>query len=149
MTYWTRHAWRGFSTLVAILCVVTIGMIAFLLTRLPPVPATSGSAPGGGIEYKDLISIVLTALSAMIALLAFFIAAFAFWGFSYIEKKLIKVAKKAADKAAREVAEPVASRATAAYLVRSRQNEDGVLTSTGTDPEGDYGIAAGKDNGAG
>lgn len=140
MNYWRQHAWRGFSAFVAILCIVAIGMMTFLLTRLPAVPATPQNAPGGLIEYKDLISIILTALSAMIALLAFFIAVFAFWGYSHIKAQLVE----AAEKVARDVSEPAANRAARSYLRRQQQNEDGEI---GIQNDDDYGKAAGQDDG--
>lgn len=74
------------------------------------------------IEYKDFISIVLTALAVIIAALTVFVAVAAIWGFTALREEARATAERVATstasgtaerlatKIAREVAESVAAR---------------------------------------
>lgn len=53
-----------------------------------------------GIEYKDLITIILTAIAVLLASVTIFVALMAIWGYTSI--------REAAEKSAREVATDVA-----------------------------------------
>lgn len=59
-----------------------------------------------GIEYKDFVSILLTAVIVMVALAALFVGAAAVWTY----KEGMELIRTTADKAAREVATSVATR---------------------------------------
>ena len=61
------------------------------------------------IEYKDLITIILTALAVLLAAVTLFVAAMAIWGYNSIRDESVKAAKKAAEAEARIVATNVAS----------------------------------------
>lgn len=71
---------------------------------------TSGGPIGhGGIEYKDFISIILTALAALLAILAIFIGALAIWGYTTIKQAAIDAAIPAAEAKADESAKVIAA----------------------------------------
>jgi hypothetical protein len=59
-----------------------------------------------GLEWKDFVTILLTALAVMIALSAIFVAGAAVWTY----KEAMEIVRVTADKAAREVAGPIAAR---------------------------------------
>ena len=67
----------------------------------------SGSPASGAhptVEYKDFVSILLTALGVMIALAAVAAALAAVWGFEFLRKEMHKIAAEtAADVAKKEV----------------------------------------------
>lgn len=73
-----------------------------------------------GIEYKDLVTIILTAIAVLLAAVTLFVAAMAIWGYNSIREESVKAAVKAADAKAAEiaknVAESVASREAIAML---------------------------------
>lgn len=61
------------------------------------------------VDYKDFVSLLLTALGLMIAIGAFFIAVFAFWGY----REATELVKRTAEEVAKaEVAEQVPSLVT-------------------------------------
>ena len=59
-----------------------------------------------GIEYKDLITIILAALAVILAAVTIFIAVMAVWGYNAIRES----AEKAAREVAKDVAQTVAAR---------------------------------------
>jgi TRAP-type C4-dicarboxylate transport system permease small subunit len=130
--------WRGFQAFLACLNVAVILTGAFLFykggwTLTPGNPA---------IEYKDFISIVLTALSLLVTILGAFIAILAVFGFNEIRKEARRIAKIAAVQAAEKEGtisgEKAAIQAALAYLKQAVPEQvDG----------DDYGKAAGKDQG--
>ncbi len=93
------------------------------------------------IEYKDFLSIILTALAIMLAILGTFLAALAVLGFEAIRTEARKIAKdeacKAATLEARVVAGEVAPKAVNEYLKQVVPTKQ---------PPYDYGRAAGEDN---
>jgi predicted membrane protein len=83
------------------------------------------------IEYKDFISILLTGLAVMIAVMTVFLAGAAIWGYERIRKEAREVAEKEAQKVASAVATRVArdtprSETTAedANLIAEAEDED-------------------------
>ena len=66
------------------------------------------------LEYKDLITIILTAIAVLLAGVTIIIALLAVWGYSSIRESVVKTAQEAAEQAARDtarsIAEPVAAR---------------------------------------
>jgi hypothetical protein len=65
---------------------------------------------GQGIEYKDFISILLTALAVMIAAATILLATAAIWGFTALREEARSSAEKEASRVARDIAESVATR---------------------------------------
>lgn len=131
--------WRGFQAFLACLNVAVISIGIFLFykggwTLTPGDPA---------IEYKDFISIVLTALSLMVTILGAFIAILAVFGFNEIRKEARRIATRIAKAEAVQVAtkegkvagEGAAIQAAIAYLKQAVPSMD----------DGDYGKAAGED----
>ncbi len=88
--------------------------------------------PSNGIEYKDLVSLLLAALSAMIAVLTIFLAVAALWGYTALKEGAHKVAAQEA----RDVAATVALRAVAAREAQATPRLGG---------GDDYGAAAAQD----
>jgi hypothetical protein len=81
---------------------ITTLLIYFLWSnRWPPIKEADG------IEYKDFISILLTALGVMIAAATILIATAAIWGFAVLREEARSSAERTAAKVAREVAESV------------------------------------------
>lgn len=62
------------------------------------------------IEYKDFVSIAMTALSVQLALFALFASVLAIWGFTSAKEQVKKWAEDVARDTATEVARPVAAR---------------------------------------
>jgi hypothetical protein len=56
------------------------------------------------LEYKDFVSILLTALGVMIAVAALFVAFFAIWGYKSAKELISEIAEKAARDTAQSVA---------------------------------------------
>lgn len=73
-----------------------------------------GSPGGAPLEYKDFISIILSALAVMLAALTLFVAVAAIWGFAALREEARssaeQEARETATKVATEVAESVAAR---------------------------------------
>lgn len=125
---------RGFLAFSALMSLSAIVAVGFLVWKGGWQPASGNS----GIEYKDFVSIVLSALSLMIAVLGASLAALAVYGFEVIRKGAYRIAADKAEKVAKGVAEAtaetVAARAAQAYLEQAGVGK----------PDGDdYGKAAG------
>lgn len=113
-----------------------------------PVWPFQPKTPSSSVEYKDFVSIVLTAASLMIALLAFALAALAIWGYREIRSQLLKAAIKSARRNARIEARlqtpPIARRAAidwlqAANIAPTSLSEDAVkrlVEGAGAEGEG-------------
>ena len=104
----------------------------------PPQPSASAT-----VEYKDFVSIILTALGVMIAILAAIFAIAAIWGWGTLEREVLKAAVERAENAALKEAGAVAERVAikvATTLIDQKVNED---------DSGDYGEAAGGNGNAG
>ena len=63
-----------------------------------------------GIEYKDLISIILSVLAVILGALTIFVAVLAIWGYNSIREESFRAAGVAAEATARKVAEEVTPR---------------------------------------
>ena len=96
----------------------------WLTPEMPPSnwPFQSKPVPAS-VEYKDFVSLVLTATNLMIALLAFALAALAIWGYREIRSQLLRAAIKSARRNARTEARlqapPIARRAAIEWLQTS------------------------------
>lgn len=86
------------------------------------------TTPPKGWEYKDLLTIILTALTALLAGLAIFIGVLAIWGYNSIRDAAERAAERAADaraeRTARTVAETVATRVAEEVATRSAPLQD-------------------------
>lgn len=86
--------------------------------------ATRGiSPPPIGWEYKDLLTIILTALAALLAAIAIFIGILAIWGYASIRDAAMRAAESKAEEIAIRVSEPVATRVAEA-AVRATAGDD-------------------------
>lgn len=142
--------WRGVQVFFGIL---NAAILAFFLYWL----AHNGwrSPDSTGIEYKDLVAILLTALGVMIAVLTLFLAVAAIWGYAQLKEEAKRKAKEKARQKATEVATRVAEKVArevaekAAVFPARRAAEEFVSADAGEMDEGeDYGKAAGGDDGA-
>jgi len=75
----------------------------------------------GGIEFKDLITIILTAIAVLLAAVTIFIGVLAVWGYSSIREAATKIAQETADHVARQVAETRATDVAGSVAVRAAQ----------------------------
>jgi hypothetical protein len=92
---------------------ILFGMNALLLGGFVLFIAFRGVSPvHDGIEYKDLIAIILSAVAVLLAAVTIFVAVVAIWGYNSIREESIN----AAVKAARDVAQTTASREALAVL---------------------------------
>lgn len=103
---WIR-AFYFCSTLFNVGLAITVGYL--LWTRSPIVAAEHQS-----IEYKDFVSILLTALAVMVAVVTLLVAALAIWGFGAIREdvrgRAAREARREANRIAKDVAGAVAAR---------------------------------------
>jgi hypothetical protein len=90
-----------------VLCNVALGILVlyFLSRGYQPPPKASQT-----IEYKDFISILLTGLAVMIAVMTVFLAAAAIWGYERIRRDVLVAAEVEARKVATAVSTVVATR---------------------------------------
>jgi hypothetical protein len=94
------------------------------------------------VEYKDFISILLTALAVMIAILATTFAIAAVWGYAALKEEVVKASKAEAREAAQ-----VEARTTADVVAMRVARELAQQTLPGEAATGeDYGRAAGGQN---
>src|SRR4051812_24815690 len=85
-------AWRAVNALVMLFCIATMMMLLAYFGK----NGVASSQPSQGLEYKDFIAILLTALGVMIAVAALAIAMLAIWGFEAGRKLLLESAQAAA-----------------------------------------------------
>ena len=116
--------WR--SCVIGLLLVIggLLATISILQWQSHPVFVDSGK-DSEGVEYKDLVVIILTALGVMIAVATIVLAALAIWGFSTLREEASRIAREVAPAAAREAAEPVAARTATDYLQMRGFGEQG------------------------
>lgn len=101
------------------------------------------------VEYKDFVSVLLTAIGVMIAVLAAIFAIAAIWGWGTLERQVVTAAADRAEKEARDVMSAALKRAEEIALAEAERVATIVATtlidqkSTGND-SGDYGLAAGR-----
>jgi hypothetical protein len=108
--------WNAFITTLLLITIALLITVLWFQFHGHPV-LLPGAKDAEGIEYKDFISILLTALAVMIAVATILLAALALWGFGALKDEARGVAKSVAERTAKEIAEPVASR-TAREVVR-------------------------------
>lgn len=115
--------WRGLQIFFAVLNVAILIMASLFLIFHRGFSVEDGRQV---IDYKDFVSILLTAIAVMIAILTIFIAAAAVWGFSALKDEACRVARSEANQ--------VALRATIEFHTQTR-----------SDTGADLGAAAGGD----
>jgi magnesium-transporting ATPase (P-type) len=125
--------WRGLQIVLGALQIAVVVIAGFIVWHWSGTPSTGASS----IEYKDFVSILLTALALMIAVLAAFLAAAAVYGFQAIREQACRISMEKSEEVAKTTAESVASRATIEYLEQHFPRKDGTK---------DYGKAAGEDH---
>jgi hypothetical protein len=143
--------WRGFQIFMAATYISGMLVALFIAYKAGWI-AELGSA---GLDYKDFVSILLTATALMLAVLGAILAILAVYGFQGIKEDAVKRAGRAAKKTAMPVASNIAKQTATdiATLVASKTAEE-VATSVianyfaQTTPENkeiDYGGVAGQD----
>jgi hypothetical protein len=104
-----------------------------------PQPAVGST----GVDYKDFVPILLTAIGVMIAIFTLFLAIAAIWGYTQIKDETAKVAKETAEKVAAEEAKKICEKLipqeVAEYMLKLQ-----VLSVSQADK---YGLTAGDQNG--
>lgn len=80
-----------------------------------------------GIEFKDLITIVLTAIAVLLAAVTIIIALLAFWGYSSIREAAVKSAQETAKRVAETVAESAAKDKAEEVAVRQVEETVGSI----------------------
>lgn len=127
--------WRGFQAFLMSLNLAVMLTVTFMLYR----GGWTFSPGQSSIDYKDLISIILSALSLMLAVLGAFVAILAVFGFSEIRKEASAIAKRQAVQVATKegqiAGETAAIKAVGEYLKQRMPSQE----------PGDYGQAAGED----
>jgi ABC-type enterochelin transport system permease subunit len=98
--------WRAFIIALLLIVIALLATILWLQVHAHPI-WIPGEKDAEGVEYKDFISILLTALAVMIALATILLAGLALWGFGALKDE----ARSVAERVAKETAEPVAARA--------------------------------------
>ena len=74
--------WKAFGIVMA--CANCV-LIAFLFCYLH-LNRHAFLAPANGLEWKDFVSILLTALGVMLAVMTLFLAVLAIWGIQFLER---------------------------------------------------------------
>lgn len=130
------RAWNYVLGSFNFVLVVIIGVIVYRSNWLAPAHSPHGAvelfasiierqrqntSPSSPIEYKDFIAIILSALSAMIAVLGLLLAAAAIWGYQELKGAALRAAVDQVEK----LVPSIASRAA----VRCRPPVPGRLTS--------------------
>ena len=81
-----------------------LGVCFLIASALMALYFMAGNSPATGdhpvVEYKDFVSILLTAIAVMIGVAAVFAAFAAIWGFDLLRKEIVKTATEAAERAA-------------------------------------------------
>lgn len=133
--------WTGVRGFLAVANFALIALVLWIFYR----SGWSFRAGESQIEYKDFLSLVLTALSLMIAVLGAGIAILAVYGFQEIKREArevargaaIEVAKGAAESTATRTAEAVATKVSNEYIAQRMPNPKGSK---------DYGEIGGEEN---
>ncbi len=132
--------WRGFQFFMFILNLAVIATLVFLAWN----SGWTFDKGSSSIEYKDFVSILLTALGVMVTILGLFLAALAIYGFEAIRQEARAIAKNEAARVAKETAQPVARGVAQSVAARSTQ-----VVQRQSSPEKadgiDYGEVAGED----
>jgi hypothetical protein len=81
-----------------------------------------GTTPSNGIEYKDIISLLLTAITVVLAALAIGIAVLAIWGYNSIRESAERAAGDVAERTAKEVADQTAREVATTVALRSSED---------------------------
>jgi hypothetical protein len=81
-----------------------LGVCFLIALALMALYFIAGHSPATGdhpvVEYKDFVSILLTAIAVMIGVAAVFAAFAAIWGFDLLRREIVKTATEAAERAA-------------------------------------------------
>jgi Na+-transporting methylmalonyl-CoA/oxaloacetate decarboxylase gamma subunit len=85
-----------------------------------------GTPLAGPLEYKDFISIILTALGVMIAILALGLAVAAVWGFSELKRAVRRTARRTAEAELASTVPPLTRRLVEEWL--EVKTKEGTIT---------------------
>jgi hypothetical protein len=96
------------------------------------------SRPPAAWEYKDLITIILTALAVLLAAITILIGLITIWGYNSIRAAAVDAAETKADESAKRIAESVAARTAQELLASYTSPRDSealtrALSEEGTD----------------
>ena len=123
------------TVLFLILVSLMITVLWFQLHGHPVILA--GDNVANGIEYKDYITILLTALAVMMAMATILLAALAIWGFGALKDEAKKVAQEVAQRVAiqtaKDVAGPIAARESRNELPLGTSAQEAVDIATSID----------------
>lgn len=143
--------WRDFQIFMAATYIAGLAIALFIAYKAGWI-AEIGSA---GLEYKDFVSILLTATALMLAVLGAILAILAVYGFQGIKQDAMKRAARAAKKTAGPVAAGVAKETaeTVASQIAAKTAEEVVATffadylaqTNPVNKDIDYGGIAGQD----
>jgi hypothetical protein len=89
-------------------------------------------------EYKDLITIILTALAVLLAAITILIGLITIWGYNSIRQAAVDAAETKADESAKRIAESVAARTAQEFIASYASPRDSealtrALSEEGTD----------------
>jgi hypothetical protein len=139
--------WRGFHIFMAATYIAGIFVVFFIVWKAGWI-AEIGSV---GLDYKDFVSILLTATALMLAVLGAILAILAVYGFQGIKEDAAKRAARAAKKAARPVARETAERVATDIAAKTAESvataflANYVAQTTPANKDIDYGGTAGQD----
>jgi uncharacterized membrane protein len=125
--------WTGIRGFLAIANLCTIALVLWIFYK----SGWAFKAGGAQIEYKDFLSLVLTALSLMVAVLGAGIAILAVYGFQEIKREAGQVARNTATEVAKNTAEAVTTKVATEYMSQRVPEISG---------SADYGAAAGGED---
>lgn len=145
------RAWNYVLAAANIAMIVVLAVIVLRSNWLAPAPQPAGTndlllsilgrqqqntSAGSPVEYKDFVSILLAALSVMIAVLGLLLAAAAIWGYQELKGAALRAALEQVEKLVPSIASRTAEDV-------ARQHFEG----GGFGPNSDYGYAAGREGG--
>lgn len=137
-----KNFWNGIQIFLGILNAAIIIVFTFIFSKSGfSFPGMQQAATSHVIDYKDYVSILLTAIGVMIAILTLFLAIAAIWGYAQIKNEATRWAQKTATKSAKETAERIIPQEVARFYREMTDKE-----SSQNDP---YGSAGGEQNGNG
>ncbi len=139
--------WRVLQIVFAVL---NLGLVVLVVFWILKSPATALSSPS--LEYKDFVSILLTAIGVMIAVLTIFLAVVALWGYAQLKEEARRVADDVAREVGKQSAEEVAREvgkqsAVEVATFEARRAAEEFLAKENRGGGGDYGAAAGASDG--
>lgn len=121
---------RGLNTILLVFVIALLITNIVLMRSGHPI-AMPGDKDAQGLEYKDFITIVLTALAVMVAVATLLLAALAVYGYGALREEAVKTASVVAARTVRERM-PVQTTADEAEKIANAIDPEG-KSKTGTD----------------